>query len=130
MTALPPGVKAPLNAAMVRAVGMRLGDLFRDPHDGMTSVVKTSAMVALVALVAAFAVQAWTRTLDWMDYIGFALSVTIVSGAPIASSAVNSMAPRLAGLTGKYGQAPAGPNGGAAVAATPPETAAVQPPKA
>ena len=120
MTALPPGVTAPQHAGLVRAVRMKLGDLFRDPHDGMTSVVKTSAMIALVALVLAFGTQAWTRALDWMDYIGFALSVTIVSGAPIASSAVNTMAPRLAGLTGKYGQAPTGTNGGAAPAADQP----------
>lgn len=123
MSALPPGVTAPENAELVRTVGMKLGDLIRDPHDGMTSVVKTSAMIALVALVLAFGTQAWTRALDWMDYIGFALSVTIVSGAPIASSAVNTMAPRLAGLTGKYGQAPAGTNGGATPAADqPPKT--------
>lgn len=121
MSVLPPGVTAPEHANLVRTVGMRLGDLFRDPHDGMTSVVKTSAMIALLALVLAFGTQAWTRALDWMDYIGFALSVTIVSGAPIASSAVNSMAPRLAGLTGKYGQAPAtAQNGGASPAADQP----------
>ena len=115
---------------------MKLGDLFRDPHDGMTSVVKTSAMIALTALVLAFGTQAWTRALDWMDYIGFALSVTIVSGAPIASSAVSTMAPRLAGLAGKYGP---GQNGGGAGGDGPTTTAtasvtttpaADQPPKA
>lgn len=98
-----PTLPAPAHAAVVRSVGMRLGDLFRDPQDGMASVVKTAAMIAVIGLTAAFAVQAWTRVLDWMDYVGYALSITIASGAPIASSAISIAGPRLAGITGKYG---------------------------
>ena len=123
---LPPGVTAPANAGLVRSVGLKVGDLFRDPRDGMMSVVKTSAMVGLIAVTAAFVTQAWHRSLEWMDYIGFALSVTIISGAPIASSAIAVMGPRLAGMTGKYGQQQ---NGGGNVAASPEAPAAAQPPK-
>ncbi len=81
---------------------MRLGDLFRDMRDGSMSVVKACAMGGFGALLAAFLTQARTRSLDWMDYVGFALAVTVISGAPIASHALGLMAPRLAGQTGKY----------------------------
>ncbi len=81
---------------------MRVGDLFRDMRDGSMSVVKTCAMGGFGALLSAFLTQAKTRSLDWMDYVGFALAVTVISGAPLASHALGLMAPRLAGEAGKY----------------------------
>lgn len=54
------------------------------------------------ALLAAFITQAGYRPLEWLDYIGFALAVTFISGAPLASHALGLVAPRLAGATGKY----------------------------
>ncbi len=81
---------------------MRLSDLVRDMRDGSMSVVKTCAMGGFSVLLAAFMTQAKTRSLDWMDYVGFALAVTVISGAPLASHALGLMAPRLSGAAGKY----------------------------
>ena len=85
------------SAAAIRRVEMKLADLFRDSRDGMLSVVKTCAMIGFLSLTVGFIIQAKYRDLEWMDYVGFALGVTIISGAPIASHVVGTMSPRLSG---------------------------------
>jgi hypothetical protein len=111
---------------------MKLGDLFRDPKDGMMSVVKTLSIAGGVALLAGFLIQAKYRDLEWMDYVGFAVGMSVMTGAPIASSALGVMAPRLSGAVQKNGGgngaaiAPPALTVGAPLSAGP---AAAQPPK-
>jgi hypothetical protein len=112
------------NTPLVRQVRMKLSDLFRDPRDGMMSVVKSLAVAGGVALLAGFLIQAKYRDLEWMDYIGFAVGMSVMSGAPIASSALGVMAPR---LSGAISQTPTPASAPTTVTAT--TEIAVQPPK-
>jgi predicted membrane protein len=82
---------------------MRLGDLVRDPRDGMVSVVKSVAVGSWVILSTAFLIQVWYRELTGFDLVFYAMGSTICSGAPLASHIIALTQPRLAGETGKYG---------------------------
>lgn len=118
-----PGNGRPPVVLEVRAVGLRLGDLFRDPSDGTASIVKTVSIGSWAALTAAFLAQSWYTGMNGFDFVMYAMASTVCSGGPLASTVLSLVQPRLAGVTGKYGNGRNGHDnagGDPAAAAEPP----------
>lgn len=76
---------------------LRLADLFTEPPDGATSLVKTWGNIGGLTLSAAFLRVAWTRDVGYDAFLGYAFALAVVTSPALAS--------KLMGL--RYGQAPA-----------------------
>lgn len=122
----------PAHVAMIRAVGMQIGDLFRDPRDGMASVIKTLAVSSWIVITAILIWEAYYHSISALDLLMYAMTTTVCSGAPLASTVISLVQPRLAGAAGKYAPgATVQPDNGAitATASVTTTPASEQPPK-
>lgn len=98
--ARPPALQAVLE---VRTIGLRFGDLFRDPTDGTASVVKSLAVSSWIVVTGILIWEAYYHSISALDLLMYAMTTTVCSGAPLASTVISLVQPRLAGMTGKYG---------------------------
>ena len=95
-------VSTPERVRMIRAVGMRVGDLVRDPRDGMTSVVKTIAMGSWLSVTGILFWEAYYHSISAFDLLMYSMTSAVCGGGPMAMTVVSLAQPRLAGVTGKY----------------------------
>lgn len=96
-------IVTPERVQLVRSVGMRCGDLFRDPSDGTASVVKTLSVSSWLVVTLILCWEAYYHSISALDLLMYAMTTTVCSGAPLASTVITLVQPRLAGVTGKYG---------------------------
>lgn len=67
---------------------LRCSDLLRDPTDGLLSISKVWTHVGCSALVTAFVVQARTRDVTFESFVGFAVSMLLMTGSPLAAKII------------------------------------------
>lgn len=88
---------------LVRAIGMRAGDLLRDPRDGMMSLVKTISVASWLVVTFVTIWEAVYRSVSAADLFWYSITSQVCAGGPMAATIISMAQPRLAGLTGKYG---------------------------
>jgi hypothetical protein len=64
----------------------RLFDLVESPNArGRISLTKVVSLLGSLIVMVGFVIQSKNRDLDWSDWLGMAISLTILSGGPLAN---------------------------------------------
>jgi len=84
---------------------MKISDLIESPNEpNRLSITKVAALAGQAVLIVGFGIQARYRDLDWSDWIGFALALTIVSGGPLANRVISIWAGKTNGASTPMGK--------------------------